>query len=111
MYFPIPSIPNRVIKMEDDIMERICRMIFNGNLVEKIEDLPKELVPEEDATERGKVRSRIIAALGLKCEEDDGQPLAELAKKAMERKASDLALPSSPSWTTTATAAPRNSTS
>jgi len=93
MYFPIPAIPNRVIKMEDDIMERICRLIFAGQLVEKIDDLPKELVPEEDAAERGKVRSRIIAALGLKCEEDDGQPLAELAKKAMERKSSDLALP------------------
>ena len=36
MYFPVPSIPNRVIKMEDDIMERICRMIFEGKLVEKV---------------------------------------------------------------------------
>lgn len=35
-YFPTPAIPNRVIKMEDDIMERVCRLLFEGKLVEKV---------------------------------------------------------------------------
>lgn len=35
-FFPTPAIPNRVIKMEDDIMERVCRLLFEGKLVEKV---------------------------------------------------------------------------
>ena len=36
MYFPTPAYPNRVVKIQDDLTERVLRLLFQGKLIEKV---------------------------------------------------------------------------
>jgi [FeFe] hydrogenase (group B1/B3) len=88
------NVNNHTMRLKRDILERIVRLQLEGTLLEKIQHIPKELVPLGSPSircciyhDREIIRQRIIARLGCGLEDyDDEKSLADYAQEALARE-------------------------
>lgn len=77
-----------------EILVRLARSFVQNKLVETVDHIPVEVLSGDDASyrcciykERAILRTRCLAALGFRVEEDDEvTPLSEYARRALERE-------------------------
>lgn len=78
-----------------EILTRLARAFLKNTLVDEVDHLPLEIRPPHDTEayrcciykERAILRTRCLAALGFRVEEDDeATPLSEYARRALERE-------------------------
>jgi [FeFe] hydrogenase (group B1/B3) len=85
-----------------EILVRLARLFVNGKLVEEVDRIPVDVLSGDETPyrccvykERAILRTRCLAALGFRVEEDDEfTPLSEYARRALAREK-----PSSPVMT------------
>ena len=101
----IPPAPNNVFLAEQEIYDRVVRLLVKDELLEKIDRIPYELRPltgkelEDERIaayrDRAIIRYRVIAALGFRVEDDKDEfrSLASYAEEALKRTPKDLQKP------------------
>eukprot|EP00727_Mastigamoeba_balamuthi_P014654 m51a1_g9814 putative ferredoxin hydrogenase (561) ;mRNA; f:1860032-1863078 len=91
--------PNSMIEIVREVYERISRLFFADQLLEKIDYIPIEMRPMTAPSfrcciyrDRAMVRYRILAALGLRVEKeaDECRSLASYAQEALGRQRQQL---------------------
>ncbi len=88
------NINNNASQLKQEILVRIAKLQFDGNLEEGLHYIPRELVPEGSDSircciyhDREIIRKRVFARLGFSVETiDERHPLSTYAKMALERE-------------------------
>jgi [FeFe] hydrogenase (group B1/B3) len=92
------NINNNAARIKREILARIAKLQLEGNLVEGVHNIPRDMAPRGAEPvrccvyhDRQILRMRVIARLGLSLEQyDDEKTLAEYAEEALARE--------SPTW-------------
>lgn len=86
---------NNASKLRREILVKIASLMKEGQLVEKVDMIPFEMIPKDAVSfrccihcDRHIIRERVLAALGFSLETDEreGKPLSAYAKEALERQ-------------------------
>lgn len=100
---PRPKAPperrNNALYLRREILTRLTRAFLDGNLAETVDRIPFDMRPKKSEApfrcciykERAILRLRCVAGLGFRVEEDDDvTPLADYARRAVERKEPEM---------------------
>ena len=89
---------NNASLIRRDLMVRLAKLTFDGDLLHRIDRIPVEMIPKRKQPlrccvhkDRAVIRYRIMALLGFSIEEEQDEltPLADYARAALERDTPD----------------------